>query len=90
MITVRRFFGRLAAVIASAYFTSMPGRSEPEPSCGIKSSASSLVVSNAGEKGNLSIATAVPTVIPSITKQTTINAGWMSLFFGMVFVFVVI
>ena len=48
-----------------------------------KSSESSFVVSKAGEKGNFSIATAVPIVIPSITKQEIISTGWMSYFLAM-------
>ena len=64
------------ATITATYLTSIPGRSEPDDELRVsKSSASSFVVSKAGEKGNFSIATAVPTVIPSITKQTTVNAG---------------
>ena len=68
------------ATIAAAYLTSIPGRSEPdnEPRY-TKSSASSSVVSKLVEKGSFSIATAVPIVIPSITKQEIINTGWMSL-----------
>ena len=62
----------------SIYLTSMPGRSAPEPRWGSKSSASSCVVSRAGEKGIFSIAIAVPIVIPSITKQATIKDGWIS------------
>ena len=62
----------------SVYLTSMPGRRTPAR-LGSKSSASIFVVSKAGEKGNFSIATAVLTVIPSITKQVISNAGWMSL-----------
>lgn len=50
---------------------------------GSKSSASSSVVSKTVEKGNFSIATAVPTVIPSITMQVISNAGWMSLVLAM-------
>ena len=61
----------------SIYLTSMPGRKTPAR-LGSKSSASSCVVSRAGEKGIFSIATAVPIVIPSIAKQTTINDGWIS------------
>ena len=57
---------------------------------GIKSSASSFVESKAREKGNFSIATAVPTVSPSITKQAITNDGWMSLSLAMAFSFVVI
>ena len=47
-------------------------------------------MSKAGENGNLSIATAVLIVIPSITKQAITNAGWMSLFLDMTFSFVVV
>ena len=56
----------------------MPGRSASVPRRGSKSSASSFVVSKAGEKGNFFIATAVPIVIPRITQQVAINTGWMS------------
>ena len=72
------------AKIAVSYLTSIPGRSEPddEPRY-IKSSASSSEVSKLVEKGNFSIATAVPIVIPSITKQEIISAGWMSLFLAI-------
>ena len=64
------------ATIAVSYLTSTPGRSEPddEPRY-TKSFASSSVVSRFVEKGNFSIATAVPMVIPSITKQEIISAG---------------
>ena len=69
------------ATTAVTYLTSIPGRSEPddEPRY-TKSSASSSVVSRLVEKGNFSIATAVPMVIPSIAMQEIINAGWMSRF----------
>ena len=72
------------AKIAVSYLTSIPGRSEPddEPRY-IKSSASSSEVSKLVEKGNFSIATAVPIVIPSITKQEIISTGWMSLFLAI-------
>ena len=72
------------AKIAVSYLTSIPGRSEPddEPRY-IKSSASSSEVSRLVEKGNFSIATAVPIVIPSITKQEIISAGLMSLFLAI-------
>ena len=72
------------AKIAVSYLTSIPGRSEPdeEPRY-IKSSASSSEVSRLVEKGNFSIATAVPIVIPSIAKQEIISAGWMSLFLAI-------
>ena len=66
------------ATISVTYLTSIPGRSAPAVRRCSKSSASSLVVSRAGEKGNFSIAAAVPTVIPSITMQTMINTGWIS------------
>ena len=66
---------RWMASIAVFYFVSTPGRNEPRSS---KSSASSSVVSRFVEKGIFSIATAVPIVIPSITKQEMIRAGWMS------------
>ena len=72
------------AKIAVSYLTSIPGRCEPddEPRY-IKSSASSSEVSKLVEKGNFSIATAVPIVIPSITKQEIISTGWMSLFLAI-------
>ena len=67
------------AKIAVSYLTSIPGRSEPddEPRY-TKSCASSSVVSRLVEKGNFSITTAVLIVIPSITKQEIISAGWIS------------
>ena len=67
------------AKIAVSYLTSIPGRSEPddEPRY-IKSSASSSEVSRLVEKGNFSIATAVPTVSPRIKMKETISAGWTS------------
>ena len=73
------------ATTAVTYLTSIPGHSEPddEPRY-TKSSASSSVVSRLVEKGNFSIATAVLIVIPSITKQEIISAGWMSLFLAIV------
>ena len=60
-----------------AYFTCIPGRSERER-LGSKFSASNFAASKAGKKANFSIEIAVLTVIPSIAKQETINAGWMS------------
>ena len=72
------------ATTAVTYLTSIPGRSEPddEPRY-TKSSASSSEVSRLVEKGNFSIAPAVPIGIPSITKQEIISAGWMSLFLAI-------
>ncbi len=82
---------RYMATIVASYLTSIPGRSEPDDDPRyIKSSASSSVVSRLVEKGSFSIATAVPIVIPSITKQEIISTGWMSLCSAMVFSFVVI
>ena len=64
------------------YLTSISGRSEAEPR-GSNSSASSSAVSRLVEKGNFSIATAAPIVIPSITKQEIISAEWMSYLLAM-------
>ena len=75
---------RYMATIVASYLTSIPGRSEPDDNPRyIKSSASSSEVSRLVEKGNFSIATAVPIVIPSIAKQEIISAGWMSLFLAI-------
>jgi hypothetical protein len=77
-----RLVGKWIATIAVAYLTSIPGRRKPER-LGSKSSASIFVMSKDGEKGNFSIATAVPRVIPSITKQVISNTGWLSLILDM-------
>ena len=68
---------RWMVTIAVIYLTSILWSRKPLR-LGSKSSVSSFVVSKAVEKGSFSIATAVPTVIASSTKQEMISAGWMS------------